>query len=316
MAQLEQKFIVFNYVTSRMEQSDVAPVYGDPNQSVQQEATQAYAGSTTGAQSLSSAVPTTPTVSMLADPSANLISVAQGSTAVTETQLAQIQQSLGGLNQVGQLPSTITSMQSHASNVLENGTRVFEAIDLTYQPEQAGTPNRCGSLGDFIGSIQGAYNSTLETITNTLNQITNVLIQVPMQIIEAFTQAVDYVITAIQSGVESAINSAIQSLNSSSGSLFGSLGSDIQAAITSVGAAINQVQQAVQAEIDRVSAAISDVTNNLFRLVVPNVNPCLRDIIGLSNSSNFELPPLTQEQINLRRLSSEVSAQIAALPSA
>jgi hypothetical protein len=310
----EQKFIVFNYVTSRAEQSETAPSYGDPNSQVQAEATQSYAGTTSGATTLSSAAPAGPTVSVLADPAARLMSVAQGSVIVGTEQLTQKQQSLGGLDMVGQLPATLSSMNAHATNVLENGTRVFEAIDLTFQPDQAGTPGRCSSVGDFIGSVQGVYNNTLKAVTGSLNQITNALVAIPTAVITAFTATVTGLITAIQSGVQSVIDTATQALTGVSNQLFSGLGTQMQGLIRQAGDTIKQVQQAIQSEIDKVSAAISDVANNLFRLAVPNVNPCLRNVLSLSNSSNFEMPPLTQSQIDLRRLSGPISQQVANFP--
>jgi phage-related protein len=307
MADVEQKFIVFNYVTSKAEQSEVAPSYGDPNAQVQAEATQAYSGSTSGATTLSAAVPAGPTVSMLADPAAQVVAVAQANVAITTEQVTQIQQSLSGLDAVGQLPATLSSMTAHATNVLENGTRVFEAIDLTFQPDQAGTPNRCSSLTDFIGSVQGAYNGALQGVTSGLNQITSALVAIPRAVIGAFTTTITGLITAIQTGAQALINGAISALSTASSALFGGLGSSVQGLISEVGKSVTQVQQAIQAEIDKVSGAISDVTNNLFRLTVPNVNPCLRDVLNVSNSSNFELPPLSQAQIDLRRLGSQFS---------
>jgi hypothetical protein len=313
MTQPEQKFIVFNYVTSRVQQSDVAPNYGDPNTRVQTDLSSAYGGGV--GNTLSAAAPSGPTIHMLADPAAQVVSVAQASVAVGTQQLQQIQQTLAGLDLVGQIPATISNMQAHANNVLENGTRIFDAIDITFQPDQAGNPNRCSSLSDFIGSVQGAYNQILQGVTSTLNQINAALVAVPMAIIGAFNTAVTQLISAIQTGVQTVIDGAISALSTVSDQLFGNLGSQVQQLIASAGETISQVQQAIQAEIDRVSAAISEVANNLFRLVVPNVNPCLRNVLNTSNSDSFELPPLTQNQIELRRLSGEISQQVANFPS-
>lgn len=298
---VEQKYIVFNYVTSKAEQSEVAPNYGDPNLAVQAAAQQAYAGVTSGASTLSSASVAGTTVSMLADPAAQLVSVAQANVAISAEQLNQIQQSLSGLDAVGQLPATLSNMTAHANNVLENGTRVFEAIDLTFQPDQAGTPNRCATLSDYIGSIQGKQNGALQSVTGSLNQITNALVSIPSTIIGTFTSVVTGLLTAIQTGAQQLINGAISALSSASSALFGGLGNQIQGLISSTGGMIKQVQSAIQSEIDKMSEALSNVTNNLFRLTVPNVNPCLKDVLNDSNSTNFELPPLSQAQIDLRR---------------
>jgi hypothetical protein len=290
----EPKFIVFNYVTNRAEESEVAPNYGDPNAALQAEASQAYAGTASGATSLSAAVPAVPTVSVLADPSAQLVAVAQANVAISTEQLTQIQQSLGGLDLVGQLPATLNSMTSHATSVLENGCRVFEAIDLTFNPDQVGKEGRCASVGDFIGSIQGAYNDTIKGVTGSLNTITNALVAIPQAVIGAFTTTVTGLITAIQSGVQGAIDLATKALSSASNALFGGLGSQIQGVIQGAGDAITKVQKAIQGEIDKVTSALSDVANNLFRLTVPNANPCLSAVLKNSNSSNFELPSVSQ----------------------
>lgn len=287
---IEQKFIVFNYVTSQAELSEVAPSYGDPNAALQAELSQAYTGAISGAVSLGAATPVTATVNELADPSAELMSVAQNSLSVSPEQLTQMQQSLGSLDMVGQLPATLNNMTAHATNVLENGTRITNAIDLTFQPDQAGEEGRCASLSDYIGSLQGKYNNILQSTTAGLNSITNALVAIPRRIIGAFTSTVSGLITAIQSGVQGAIDLATKALSSASNALFGGLGSAVQGIINVVGKSITQVQKAIQGEIDKVAGALADVTNNLFRLRVPNVNPCLNAILEGANLNNFELP--------------------------
>lgn len=287
----EQKFIVFNYVTSSVEQTDQAPQFGDPNAQLQAEVSSAYTGSVLGAVSLSAATPATPAVATLADPAAELVRVAQSSTVVSPAQIEQIQQYMGSLDAVGQLPSMITNMSSHANFVLENGTRVFGAIDRVFQPNQTGAPDRCATLTDFIGSVQGTYNDTLRSVTGGLNQITSALVAIPLTVITGFTTVVAGLITAIQTGVQTAINASITALNTVTTQLFGGLGAAVSGLISEVGGSITRVQQAIQGEIDRVAGALAEVTNNAFRLVVPNVNPCLRSVLNTSNSSNFELPP-------------------------
>lgn len=291
MSETEQKFIVFNYVTSRAQLVDEAPNFGDPNRSIQQEALAAYTGTTSGATSLSSATTSGPSVNEVATPAADLVAVAQASTAVSQEQVATIQQSLGGLDQVGQLPAAMNSMAAHADNVMENSCRIFDAIDLTFEPDQAGTPDRCARLGEFIGSVQGAYNGTIQGVTSGLGQITNSLLSVPRTIISAVTGTISAVITAIQSGVQAAIDSAIKLLSGVTNTLFGSLGTTIQGVINTVGSAVSAVQKAIQGEIDRVAGALGSVTNNLFRLVVPNVNPCMKSIMADANNSSYEIAP-------------------------
>jgi len=295
MSTTTQKYIVFNYVTSSMEQSEVAPNYGDPNTAIQASLTQAYTGSTVGASSLSSAVPTAPTVATLADPAAQAMAVAESSLSVSPAQLTQIEQSLNSLQQVGQIPATITNMSAHATNVLENGASIFRAIDLTFQPTQRNTENRCNSLSGFIGSVQGAFNDVLKGVTSTLGSVTNALMAIPQAIIGTFTGAMTALMAAIKSGASQLINGAISALGKASSALFGGLGSAVTGLIKGVGAAITGVASAIKAEIENVAGALANVANNPFRLVVPNVNPCLKSIMGDSNSTNFQLPPSLTE---------------------
>ncbi len=290
------KFLVFNYVTSCMEESEIAPNYGDPNTAIQSALTQAYAGSAVSGASLSAAVVNaTPTVASLADPAAQVMAAAQSSLSIDPTQLAQIESSLNSLQAVGQIPSTIANMSAHANNVMENGASIFRALDLTFKPTEAGSPDRCPSLSGFIGSVQGAYNGVLQGVTSTLGSITNALVAIPRQIIGAFTGAVTALLGAIQSGAQQLINGAISALSTASSALFGGLGSAVTGLIQGVGAAITGVASAIKAEIDGVAGALSRVANNAFRLVVPNVNPCLKDIMSKSNSASFEPPPVLTE---------------------
>ena len=295
MTQSPPKFLVFNYVTSTMEESEVAPNYGDPNTAVQAALTQAYAGSSVGGASLSAAVSAAPTVASLANPSAEVMAAAQNSLSIDPTQLAQIESSLNSLQAVGQIPSTITNMSAHANNVMENGASIFRALDLTFKPNEAGSPDRCTSLTGFIGSVQGAYNGILNGVTSTLGSITNALVSIPRQIIGEFTGTVTTLLGAIQTGAQQLINSTIGLLGKASEALFGGLGSAVTGLIKGVGAAITGVASAIKAEIDGVAGALARVTNNAFRLVVPSVNPCLKDVMSKSNSANFEPPPVLTE---------------------
>lgn len=279
------RYVVFNYVTNRPIRSETAPNYGDPNSAVQAQVSNAYTGGV-GGTNLSSAT-TTPdtTPSTLADPAASVVSAATAA-ALPPEQIAQITTSLGGLDQMGQIPSMLSNMTSHATTVLNAPTKVFDAINETFRPEQEGNPDRCNSLSGFIGSIQGIYNGTLSAITTGLNALTNLLVAVPLAIINAFTAATNALLSAIQSGVSSLINAAISGLNSATGGLFGSLGSAGTNLINSISNGVSMVASAIQAEISNVASAISKILSSPFRLMVPNVNPCIRKILEDANPAS------------------------------
>lgn len=321
------QYTVTNYVTNQVLQTTTPPNYGDPNASIQKEVNTAYNTPPASSGSVSA-----PSVSTVATPAAVVISAAQSSPGVSPQQVQQLTTALGGLNQVGQVPIMLSDMINHAKTVLDQPTRVFDAIDLTFRPDEAGTVGRCQSLSGFIGSIQGIYNGTLNAITSGLNTITSALVAVPTAIIAGFTAATTALLTAITSGVQQAISTAISAVTSVSNSLLGALGETVQGIVSTVGTAVSGVSSAIQAEIQNVSQAINSLLNNPFRLIVPSVNPCVAGIYkssnpsannwqyltptgqGLSMSNSDVIPAsLTPDQIELRRLSSEISRQVALL---
>lgn len=302
------RFIVFNYVTSKIEQSENSPNFGDPNRDLQSAALNAYTGSAAGSSSLSSGTSTPgPTAATLGQPAAQAIAAAEAN--LTPEVAQQVQQAFGSIGQIGQVPAMLGTMSAHANNVLDNATRVFDTLDTVVRPEEAGSPNRCVSLGDFIGSIQGSFNSAISGITNGLNQITSALLSVPTAIINSVVSAANALTAAITSGITSAINSAISAVTSVTNGFFNSVGSSVTSLFNSVGSAVSSVFAGITAEVNNLSAALNRVLNNPFQLVSPNVSPCLRQVFAGANST-FEPIRLTPAQLELRRLSSQISQQV------
>jgi hypothetical protein len=313
------QYTVTNYVTNQVVQTTNAPSYGNPNAEVQAQVNSAYF----------SAGSSSPSVSTVATPAALVIAAAQGSSNISADQLNQLTTSMGGLNQMGQTPIMLSNMTAHAKNVLDQPTRVFDAINLTYRPEEVGTIGRCNSLGGFIGSIQGVFNGTLNAITSGLNQVTTALFSVPRAIIAGFTAATTALLGAITSGVQQAINTAISAVTTVTGGLFGALGEGVKSLVGAVGSAVNSVASAVQSEIANVANAINSMIQNPFRLIVPTVNPCVANIYKSSNpaannwtyltptgqgmimpNSTQATVPLTDAQAQLRRDAAAVTASI------
>lgn len=288
MSDSQPQFIVFNYVTQRAEQIDEAPQYGDPNQQVQSDLMNAYDLSVSGASSLSSSTITGVAPSVLGDPVSAVLTTAQNSINVSSEQLATIQASFSSLVGLGKIQSTISLMQSHAKSVLDKPTHVFEAIDLYFKPEDVGSANRCTSIQDFIGSIQGKYNDALSKVTSGLGEISSALLSVPGAAITAFNAACNAIIAAITSGVKTAIDAATTLINQATQAIFSNLTAAAKAAMSAVNGAITAVSDAIQAEVQNVTAALNKLLNNPFRLSVPNVNPCIKQIFEKSN-------PLAQE---------------------
>ena len=275
------RYIIFNHVTGRIEQTETAPNFGDPNTDVQNSASVAYSGSTTGASSVSSGSIAARTPSVLGNPAAAAMAAAQAN--LTPQQAAQVSQCFGSIGQMGQLPSALGAMHAHAQNVIDNGTRIFDAIDTWFKPNEVGTPGRCQSVGDYIGSVQGRFNNPLTSITSGLGQIANVLVGVPLALITGVVTAANSLITAIATGVATVIGSAISAVCSVVSGFFDAVGTSVREVFDKVGSAVKEVFDGITAEINNVSAALSRMTNNPLRVVAPNVNNCLRTVLQQSN---------------------------------
>jgi phage-related protein len=296
MTEPTPKFIVFNYVTSKIEQSENEPEFGDPNAGVQTSALAAY-GNSAGGQALSSGVVAGPTPATLGNPAA--AALAQAKALLAPELAGTVEQALGSLGQLGQLPAAMGQMKAQASRVLDNATQVFDAIDTIFRPEEAGQPNRCQSIGDFIGSVQGTLNSAIEAATSGLNAITNALISVPMALINSVVDTINGLVSAITSQISSAINTAVAAVTDQINSFFDSVGSQLKSLFDGVGKQITQIQDAINREINNLNAAINQLLNNPFRLVLPNVSPCLQSILGTANVDFQIIRPLPNVDLTI-----------------
>ena len=284
--QPQQKFIVFNYVTNQVLETDQPPNFGDPNAGLQAQVMNAYGSASSAAQSLgASASVVTATPATLGEPAAAAMAAAQASAVVTPETMAAIQTSMGSFAALGQVPTMISSMSNHATNVLDNATKVFDGINTEFQPEQVGSANRCNSIGEFIGSIQGVYNSSLGGIASGLSLLGNALIGVPLLIVGGFVAAVTALTTAITSGIVGAINAAVTAVTEATTAVTGAIGTTVAGALNTVATSVTSVLSGIQKEISNVASVLNAALLNPFRLVVPNVNPCLTSVLKSANPS-------------------------------
>lgn len=279
------RFVVFNDVTQAVEETDQDPSLGDPNSSLQDTVLSTYSGTQSTTLS-ASGTNNLPTPSLLGDPAAQVITAVESAGMLVSTELkSQLLAVMGPMAAMGQIPSLIDQMKSNASMVLNNTTRVFEGINNVFQPEQEGTTGRCASLGDFLGSLQGRFNGALNSITSGLNTIANALVSVPLTILNGFTSAANAVVSAIASGVSQAINMALGALTTVANAVVGGLGKLAQAALNQVGALATQVLNGLRAEAANLLGAVNSLLNNPFKLVVPRVNTCMKDILESNPAS-------------------------------
>lgn len=305
----QPKFIVFNYVTSKIEQKDIAPKFGDPNEGVQAAAMMAYEGSTVGGTSLSSgSITLGPTPASLGDPAAVAMAAAQANLTPQASQT--VAAAFGSIGQIGQMRGMIGSMHDHAMNIVDNGTRIFDSIDTVFKPNEVGSPGRCSSISDFIGSVQGKFNETIGGITGGLSKIANALISVPLGIINGFISAATALTTAILSGITAVIDAALGAVKAVTDTLFSAVGGAVKAVFDGVGSAISKVTDAISNEISNVKAALDRVANNVLRLVVPNCNPCIRQVLQDANPEAAGIDLRTIRNLDIEELSAAQRSQI------
>jgi hypothetical protein len=280
------RFVVFNDVTQAVEESDQDPSLGDPNAGIQAAVMSAYSGGTGSSLSAASTTADVPTPAVLGAPAAEVFAAVQSAgTQISNELRAQLLLTMGPLAAIGQIPGMIGQMASNARMVLNNTTRVFEGINRIFQPEQEGTTGRCASLGDFLGSLQGRFNGALNSITSGLSTIANALISVPLSVLNGFAAAANAVVSAIASGVSQVINTALNTLTSVANTVVGALGKVASAALNQVGALATQVLNGLRAEADNLLGALRSLTLSPFKLVVPQVNICMKDILQSNPAS-------------------------------
>lgn len=274
------RFVVFNDVTSAVEETDQDPNFGDPNASLQSQVTSAYSGGVGGSLSAASTTNDAPTPSVIGDPAAQVMTAVNAAGDQVSAELrAQLMAAMGPMAALGGVPGMIGQMAANAQTVLNQTTKVFAGINNIFQPEQAGTPGRCASLGDFLGSLQGKFNSALQGITSGLGTIASALVSIPASVLNGFAAAANGVITALTSGVSQAINTAIQGLTVAATAVTTGLGKVGSAALNAVAGAVSSVTAGLRAEAENLTSALNSLVNNPFKIVVPRVNICMQNIL-------------------------------------
>lgn len=263
-------YIVFNDITGKVEESTTPPPFGDPNAGVSNTISTTYGGSG-GSQTID-----LPTPSTLGIPINDVLSAAVTSNLDPAVQ-QQIVSAYGPLAGISQVPNMLASMSAHSTNVLNNSAKVFGAINEVFQPEEVGRPERCASISDFVGSVQGKYSGALNSIGTGLGTIAGALLSVPLGVIGGVVGASAALLTAIAGGVATVISAAIGAVSATVGVLFNAVGTVVSGVMNAVGSAVGMVFSAVTTEIANVANAIALSLSNPFRLLYPHTNDCIKN---------------------------------------
>lgn len=218
------------------------------------------------------------------------IQAAQAAAANNPDAQRAVQQSLGPLQAVGQIGGFGTLLASHRDRIVDDGTRIFRAINDFFQPGRAQDPSRCATVGDYIGTIQGRYNDTLGSITSAIGQFVGALVSIPARIIGAITSAISGLIGAVVGGISSVVQAAAGVVSSAVGVLTGAI-SGVSSLLGTIGAGISQVTGAVARETQNITTALTSGFASGFSRSVSGVNPCVAAAQQGSPVAQFGTPP-------------------------
>jgi hypothetical protein len=299
-------YIVFNDITQKVEEKNTAPNFGNPNATIQQAVLTAYSGgitSSVGASAVSIGI----MPSALGDPASSIMTAAQSALnagGINDQMMNTIQGALGNLSGLGAVPGMISSMMSHADNILGNMGKSMEAMmptDNIFAPDLVGTASeltnqgKCNDLSKFMGSVQGNFNTSLNGITNNLGILTNSLVSTPLSLINQYTAsaaALTQILT--QNPTNAAIMVATSALTPIVGNIGTALGSAGGSALGLIAGSANKLTTAINSEISNFAKALGIQTQNPFKLQVPNVNPCMQAVMNSGNIGiNFNVGPVS-----------------------
>lgn len=172
---------------------------------------------------------------------------------------------------------------AHHDFVTSNASLVTRSLNATVQPDKVNSPNRCSSIGDYLGSLQGKFTSTLSSLFSNLTSFVKGILSVPQQIFSAVNSAIGAVVGAITSGIKSVVGFAVAGLKTAFGAVKTALG-PISNLAGKVSSGISSLASGIASEATKIKSAISTFISNTFNITLPNASPCLKDAI--SNNSN------------------------------
>lgn len=218
------------------------------------------------------------------------IQAAQAAAANNPDAQQALQQSLGPVQNVGLIGGFGALLASHRDRIVDDGTRIFRAINDFFQPGRAQDPSRCATVGDYIGTIQGRYNDTLGSITSAIGQFVGALVSIPARIIGAITSAISGLIGAVVGGISAVVQVAAGVVRSAVGVLTGAI-SGVSSLLGTIGAGISQVTGAVARETQNITTALTSGFASGFSRSVSGVNPCVAAAQQGSPVAQFGTPP-------------------------
>ena len=189
--------------------------------------------------------------------------------------LSSATSALATLSPFSGAPQLVDQMKSHVDFISNNQVRVYNAINQKIDPTNTNNPNKCSNLGDFIGFMQGGFNSILSTISNGLTNIIGALGNITSSILGGFTNAISSLTNAIATGVNSLIQTAIGGLHLATGLITTALG-PVGKLLNGLTSDIGSLASGIANEAANIISAIGSQFSGPFLSGISNSNICMR----------------------------------------
>lgn len=198
------------------------------------------------------------------------------SSGLTGDFLAQAQAAIAPLNIFTGAPMLASQMSDHINNISFNQVRVYNAASQQVDPNNKNNPNKCSSMSDYFGTMQGKYSSALSTIASGISSIMSAISGVTSSVIGGISSAITAITTAVQTGVNALIKVAVSGLSIAMGAFTKALGA-AGSLISGVSSAIGSVASAVTNEASNIISAVGKQFAGPFKSGISNSNPCMKD---------------------------------------
>lgn len=182
---------------------------------------------------------------------------------------------IGSLSVFSSAPKLADAMENQIKLTASNQTLIYNAASQQLDPTNQNKTNKCSSMSDYIGAMQGKYNSALSTITKGLSSILGVIGSITSSILSGLTSAISALTSAITSGINAVIQVAIGGLKLATGLITTALG-PVAKLLNGISSAIGSVASGIAGEAANIVSAVGKQFAGPFMSAISNCNSCMK----------------------------------------
>lgn len=182
---------------------------------------------------------------------------------------------IGSLSVFSSAPKLADDMEKQIKLTASNQTLIYNAASQQLDPTNQNNPNKCASMSDYIGAMQGKYNSALSSITSGLGSILGVIGNITSSILGGLTSAISALTNAIATGINAVIQLAIGGLKLATGLITTALG-PVANLLGGISSAISSVASGIAGEASNIISAVGKQFAGPFTTAISNCNTCMK----------------------------------------